>query len=343
MRSLLHGWNTFWFRPISARPLGAFRVIVGSAVLIHLALLGVDLDYWLTDRGIMMGTEAWELAGPFRYSPLQYVQDPPTVRAFFAATMVVALLFTLGWRTRIVSVLLYLALLSIHHRNIPTNCGPDILVLLLVFYLMFSPCGAAYSLDARRIARKRGTIAEPLIIPWAQRLIQLQLCLVYFNTAMLKCNGVYWFQGTALHYVLNNDEVTRFNFTWLSAYPVLLNLLSHSSLFLEFALPFLIWFRPTRRLVIFSGLAFHGSICLMINVPIFGELTMACYLTFLSPEEFDSLRRILNPWNWFRARETRPPSSVPDRRDAAESLRGPHRPSPIRAEESGTTTPALTL
>src|SRR3954468_14456443 len=107
----LREWNRFWFNPISARPLGAFRIVFGLLVLANLAFLAFDIDYWYTDAGMLHGTEARELAGPFRLSPLQWIQDPLSVRVFFAATAVLGVLFTLGWRTRVVGVLLYLAML----------------------------------------------------------------------------------------------------------------------------------------------------------------------------------------------------------------------------------------
>ena len=77
----LRAWNVFWFGPVSARPLAAFRVVMGLLALAQVAFLSVDLDYWLTDRGILQGTEARVLAGPLRPSPLQWVQDPASVRA----------------------------------------------------------------------------------------------------------------------------------------------------------------------------------------------------------------------------------------------------------------------
>ncbi len=319
----VRAWNAFWFQPVSARPLGVFRILIGVLTLAHLAMIAVDLDYWLTDQGILTGTEARELAGPLRFSPLQYVQDPVSVSVFVAATAGVAALFTLGWRTRLMSILLYGGMLSIHHRNIPTNCGPDNLLIIFLFCLMLSPCGAAYSLDARRLARRRGTVAEPIIIPWAQRLIQWQMALIYFNTAILKCHGSTWLDGTSLHYILNNPEVIRFPLTGLSRFPVLLNMLSSSALILELSLPFLIWFRPTRGWVIAGGLAMHGGIMLMINVPLFGELTTACYLLFLTPEEFAALTRIVNPWRW-SSHATTEAAQRPDRVDPAQAARGPH-------------------
>ena len=320
----LRAWNTFWFGPISARPLGAFRIAFGVVALANLAMLTADFDHWFTDAGLLHGTEAREAAGPLRLSPLQWVQDPTSVRVAFGATAIVAVLFTLGWRTRLMGVGLYLGMLSIHHRNVSTACGADVLLMILAFYLMLSPCGAAYSLDARRASRKRGTLAEPLIVPWAQRLIQLQICLVYFNTAVLKAHGTTWLDGTALHFVLNNSEVGRFSLDPLTQYPLAINALTLGALVVEFALAFLLWFRATRPWAILAGLGLHGGILLTVNIPIFGELMTASYLTFLAPDELDALLRRLDPRNWLgRSRARRP--TIPGRVDGASGPQGLHQ------------------
>jgi hypothetical protein len=318
-------WRAFWFAPISARPLGLFRIVIGVCMIYQLALLSVDLDFWFTDQGVLQGTEARELAGPWRPSPLQYIQDPLSVRAFFVATVAVAVLFTIGWRTRLVSCLLFFMNLSIHHRNIPTNCGPDNLLLLMLFYLMLAPSGAAYSLDARRRARRRDAPAEPLIVPWAQRLIQLQLCLIYFDTAVLKCNGSTWLGGTAMHFVFQNHEVGRLDWSWFCQYPLLISVMTHVALFTEFLLAVLLWFKPTRPWMIAAGLLLHGGILLVINVPIFGEVMTACYLTFMTPAELDSVACALNLRRWFRRAGRRSDSPRYQRRvDPPHSLAGSH-------------------
>jgi hypothetical protein len=173
--------------------------------------------------------------------------------------------------------------------------------------MMLAPCGAAFSLDARREAHRRGTVAEPLIYPWAQRLMQLQLCLIYFVTAFLKCGGQTWASGTALHYVVFNHEVGQFNLEWLGGYPLVLNLMAYSALVLEFALAFLLWFRPTRRWVAILGVGLHAGIVPMVNVPLFGEQMTALYLLFLAPDELSALGRFLTaPARWFRRGESSP-------------------------------------
>jgi hypothetical protein len=328
-------WNTFWFCPISARPLGAFRIVFGLTVLANLAVAAADLDHWYTGVGLLQGTEAREVAGPLRPSVLHWVQDPGSVRLWFAATAWAAVGLTVGWHTRIMAVLFYLGMLSIHHRNIVTNSGADALLMILTFYVMLSPCGTAYSLDSRRAAWKRGTLAEPLIVPWAQRLIQVQIGLIYFNTAVFKSRGSSWLDGTALHYVLYNKEIGWLRLEFLTQYPLAVNVLTHAALVIEFALAFLLWFRATRPWVIVAGLSLHAGIHLMVNIPIFGELMVACYLLFLAPDELDVLLRRLDPRRWFgRSRASAPAPVIPGRVDRPEPTpwQGPHEPEHSFAE-----------
>ncbi len=212
-----------------------------------------------------------------------------------AFTVMVAVAFTLGWHTRIMSILLYLCMLSLYHRNVGSNGGPDALPAILSFYMMLCPCGAAYSLDALRAARKRGTAAEPLIVPWALRLFQMQICLLYFQSCVIKCQGALWLKGTVVHYILFLREFRVFDVEWLAQYPLVINALTHGALLIEFALAFWLWFRPTRRWAILGGVLLHLGIRPILNVPGFGEILVATYMTFLAPDELDALLRFLDP------------------------------------------------
>lgn len=330
----IRAWNTFWFGPISGRPLGAFRIVFGLVLLANLGFLAFDLDYWYTNAGILQGNEAREVAGPLRGSVLFLLTDPVSVRIFFGATAAAIVLFTVGWHTRVMGVLVYLATMSLHHRNVLTNSGADALVTILTFYAMLAPCGACFSIDAWRAAKKRGTAAEPLIIPWAQRLIQLQVAMIYVNTAILKGGGSSWLNGTAIHYVLSNTEVGRPWLTWLTEYPIIINLMTHGALVVEFSLAFLLWFRSTRRWMMIAGLGLHASIVLTVNIPIFGEAITATYLLFLSPVELNIILKNLNPRNWFvRQRTAVAPLVIPGRVDRPEGLPAPHVSGRVRHEE----------
>jgi hypothetical protein len=295
----VRAWNRFWFAPISARPLGAFRIVFGLLVLFHLALLWPEADIWLSDAGYLRGTEARELAGPLRWSPLQVWQSPAVAHAALAGTAMLAALLTVGWHTRAVAVGLYAALLSIHHRNLLTASGADVLLMIVAFWLMFAPCGAAFSIDERRRAQRLGGESDRIIVPWAQRMIQLQVALVYFITAAMKACGGLWRDGTALYYVLSNGEARRWTLGLTGSREAIM-VLTYTALVVEFALPLLLWFRRTRPWIILAGLALHGGILLTVNIPVFGELITACYLLFLTPEELNTFLRWIDPRTWFR-------------------------------------------
>jgi hypothetical protein len=308
----IKAWHRFLFGPISARPLGLFRIVYGVLMMIYLAVMTVEFSHWYTDQGLLQGTEAREAAAvdgmPLRFSPLHYAHDPITPRIVHAVGFAAALGVALGWRTRTMSVVLWLAMISLYHRNPSSNGGPDAVPAILSFYMMLCPSGAAYSLDARREAKRRGTAAEPLIVPWALRLLQMQLCLVYFQSCVLKCGGASWMDGTATHYVLFNREFGWFNLEWLGAYPLLVNMMTHIAMLSEFALAFWLWFRPTRRWAILGGIVLHAGIRPVLNIPGFGELMCATYLAFLDPDETMALVRALDPRAWLARLGLRRPS-----------------------------------
>lgn len=291
----IRAWNQFLFAPVSARPLGLFRIVFGVLMIVYLLVMTVEFDHWYTDQGMLQGDESRVAAGPYRISPLHYVHDPITPRVLWVVTFAAAVGVTLGWRTRLMSVIFWLGLLSFYHRNPSSNGGPDAVPVLFSFYLMLCPSGAAYSLDARREERRRGTPAEPLITPWALRLLQMQLCLIYFQSCVIKCEGPTWLNGTAAHYVLFNYEFNWFNLQWVAGYPLLVNFMTHSALMMEFALAFWLWFRPTRRWAIVCGLLLHAGIRPILNIPGFGEAMCATYLAFLDPDEAMALVRALDP------------------------------------------------
>lgn len=349
MRALfapVRAWNRFWFAPTSARPLGAFRIVFGLVVLLNLSLLANDMDAWFTDAGYIRGTEAHELAGPNwsesvnvpkRWSPLQLDRRPSVVKLAFAFTAISAVLFTLGWRTKIASVGLYAGMLSIHHANIQTDSGADVLLMIMCFLMMLSPCGAAYSLDSRRKAIKLGGAYSALIAPWSQKLICLQVSIAYFVTGLLKAEGKTWADGTALHFILNNGEARRFTLG-LTAYPSVLNAMTLWTVVFEFAVAFLLWFRAARPAMIAMGVMLHVGIWFTVNIPIFGELMMASYLCYLSADEWARVASVIDPRRWF-ARRKNASATIPGRVDRGHATaQGPHatthESTPIEASAS---------
>lgn len=75
----------------------------------------------------------------------------------YALAVLSSALLILGWRTRTMSVLFMIGVLSLQNRSIFMGDGGDNVIHLMATYLVFTRCGQVWSLDARRAARARMT------------------------------------------------------------------------------------------------------------------------------------------------------------------------------------------
>lgn len=81
--------------------------------------------------------------------------------AVYAVAVLSSALLILGWRTRTMSVLFMIGVLSLQNRSIFMGDGGDNVIHLMATYLVFTRCGQVWSLDARRAARARAASVGP--------------------------------------------------------------------------------------------------------------------------------------------------------------------------------------
>jgi Vitamin K-dependent gamma-carboxylase len=294
-KTLREGWNSFFFTPQSPTPIALFRIIYGLLVIATLALLHGDWLAWY-------GPNAWtslhtmHLLEPGPRLSLFSILPPSNswIEIFFWVFLLSAVLLTIGFFTRTSTAIVFLCLASIDQRNLFITHGGDTFLRVAGFFLIFAPAGAAISVDRFLRMRSGKEGAEiALRAPWAQRMIQLELALVYFATFCWKAKGVMWVQGTALYYVYHLDEIRRFYLPHWMMQPVLLKLGSWYALVLEFSLGILIWFREIRYYLLALGVLFHLSIEYSLNLPLFQWDILSAYVLFIDPRDLSQF------WNWF--------------------------------------------
>jgi hypothetical protein len=84
----------------------------------------------------------------------------------YVFAVLTSVLLLLGWRTRTMSVLFMVGVLSLQNRSIFMGDGGDNVLHLMCVYLVFTRCGQVWSLDERRArrareARARGELVAP--------------------------------------------------------------------------------------------------------------------------------------------------------------------------------------
>ncbi|MFF7315003.1 HTTM domain-containing protein [Streptomyces sp. NPDC008137] len=78
----------------------------------------------------------------------------------YALAILTSALLLLGWRTRTMSVLFMVGVLSLQNRSVFMGDGGDNVLHLMSIYLVFTRCAQVWSLDARRAARDRDARAR---------------------------------------------------------------------------------------------------------------------------------------------------------------------------------------
>ena len=311
LRTIVSAWNEFFFAPQSPVPIGLFRVIYGTLVVATLVLLRPDWLAWYGPHGWVSLSALHQLEPGMRLDLLSALpQTNAWIEAFFWVFLASAILLAIGLFTRVNSVIVFVCLASMHQRNLYITHGGDTFLRVAGFFLMFAPAGAALSVDRLiRIWRGKGDPALQPRPPWAQRMIQFELAIMYFASFCWKIEGLPWVQGTALYYVYHLNEFQRFPVPQWLLRPTLLKLGTWFALILEFSLGVLIWVKEFRYVLLSLGVLFHLTLEYSINVPLFQWDVLSAYVLFVDPADLD--RAV----NWIRSRvaiQRRPQPSAPE-------------------------------
>jgi hypothetical protein len=218
----------------------------------------------------------------------------------FAATLLGSLALTVGLHTRWAAVVVYLGILAFERRNpLVVNSG-DQLIGNLALFCALAPSGVALSLDRWRAAP--GRFWEfPARAPWALRLIQIQISVVYLSAVWQKVEGELWRNGTAVSYALRITDIHRFPTPDVVTQSVVVSeLLTFGTLALEASLGILVWTRIARPWVLGMGISMHVGIDLWILVGFFSSAMIVSYIAFVPAET--SSRRILTIRDRFMGR-----------------------------------------
>ncbi|RII11271.1 Vitamin K-dependent gamma-carboxylase [Streptomyces sp. YIM 130001] len=112
------------------------------------------------------GPWSWHLAQQLiadngSFTALMWSDSGGWFEIVYVLSMLSSLLLMLGWRTRTMSVLFMIGVLSLQNRSVFVGDGGDNVIHLMAIYLVLTRCGQVWSLDARRAARARGGAARP--------------------------------------------------------------------------------------------------------------------------------------------------------------------------------------
>jgi hypothetical protein len=291
LRSAVAAWNRFWFTPQSTSTLAVVRIAFGVVMLGWTAAIGHDLFAFYSSNGLLSEQQDLDqVVGGWAWGPLGTFTSDTALVVTYLALFVSSLMLLIGLKTRLAAVVVFLGLMALTRRNIWVLDSGDPLLRSIAFFLMFAPSGAALSLD-RLLAVRRGR-AEPRTFPqrapWALRLLQIQLSILYLSAVWFKVGGETWRDGTAVSYALRIENLQRFPLPdALITSELASNVLTFGTLAVELSLGLLVWNRKLRPWVLLAGVGLHLGIDYAIRVGFFSYGILVLYIAFIPPETME--------------------------------------------------------
>ncbi|QSG01254.1 HTTM domain-containing protein [Natranaeroarchaeum sulfidigenes] len=275
---------------VDTRSLAALRILLGVTLLVDLGHRAGDIERHYTDAGVYP-LEAFELTY-ISYNGLSVHAlsgDLWFQQLLFAIAATFAVLFVLGYRTRLVGTISLLLLFSLHARNPAILNGADRLLRVLLLVALLTPLGERWSIDALRRGHARVSVASMTTVA-----LLVQPIVVFTQNAYLKREGDTWYTGEALEIALSNDAMTIHLGNALAQYPALLELLTFlwvwllagSSVFLLLTAG---WLRTAFALVYIGAFA---GMAVSMAVGLFPLVLIAAVLPFFTRDFWERGRRI---------------------------------------------------
>ena len=305
-----------WFS-IDLRSLGLFRIAFGLCLLSNLyehAAHG-GLVAFFSNAGVL--TNHFALFSPIQPRPwslLFALSSPAEVAVGFTAIALVYALYTIGWKTRLMQILVIVCFISIVNRNLLLQDGGSFVTTLLAIWTAFLPVGSRFSVDgwlkSRIFAERAPSNDDPQVnsapahVSIACFALFAQLAVIYAFNAANK-SGVTWRSGTAVHYILwqnsTNTDLAAFirlheprwfspAFTWGT---LLFEWTAPLTIFIPFGY---VW---SRRIQMAAMWAFHLGIASMLSLGPFAWVMMTYALLLLGPKDWAAATpRLARVWAW---------------------------------------------
>lgn len=282
---------------IDLRTLAFFRVALAGMLIWDLFDRARTLRMLYTDDGVLSRDALLSLYGQsMQWTTLHFVTGQSVLAQglMFGLAGVIAIALMVGYRTWWATFLSWVLLVSLD-RRLPhaAGIGSDYIMRLMLFWSLFLPLGARWSLDQLR--DRTQPVANPLR-NFATAAILLQVCYVYWFTAIWKLYPD-WLEGTAVGHAMRLDAYARPLGQFLGEQESITVLLTYAALATEAFIP-LIALSPfanslCRWLAIIAMFGLHLGIAASMYIGLFPYVSMVSWLLFM-PTSF---------WDWLENRQ----------------------------------------
>jgi hypothetical protein len=276
-------WQAFLFGPAEYELLAIYRIAVGLIIAIQsFELIFMGWRFY--------STEGWD--GACVSNILRNVKrlnvfridnaSAAWVRTVFIFRFVLALTFAAGFMSQLSALLLYVIGVSQLRTNPKVDHGGNSFPRQMLAFMVLTPCSEVYSLD--QIFGFNLWIKDTwLDYSWGTRIMQLQVCALYFCAFSHKIKVPEWLSGEAvgISAITSNFQRRHLRAPPLLDYRIVSIFATYFTLVLQVVLPLTIWVEELRLPSLILMLALHGGIAVAQNLWYFTAHFVAGWVLFL--------------------------------------------------------------
>ena len=276
------------FFSLDIRSLALLRIGLGIMLLLEWLNRLVDVRMFFSDDGVVPRNII-----PLTGTPISVFMLSGS--AWFAGALMIigcilAVLLLVGWRTQFVTVLSWFLLIGVQGRNFAIMQGGDVVMRMLLFWGMFLPLGACYSLDALRQPLREW---RPRVLSMGSVAYIVQMCMIYWFAAAWKTDPAWRRDHTAVYLALSLEGFTTTFGHFLLNFPEFLKALTVATLILEIFGPAVLFIPfangPLRTFVCASFIMFHTGLGLSLELGNFPPICCVAWLAVLPTWFWDQL------------------------------------------------------
>jgi hypothetical protein len=155
--------------------------------------------------------------------------------------------------------------------------GGEYVARILLLCLALTNCGSTYSIDQLIGLSNNHTIVNG----WAIRLLQINVAVIYFFSAIYKLRDKYWaVNATIIRNVMWSPSWGRRWCLKFFAIPFVYKSLAYSTSVFEYFAPLIFFIPETRILAMLAGIALHLGITIFMRIGYFGPIMVIADLGF---------------------------------------------------------------
>ena len=299
---------------LDLRSLALFRIVVGLLTTGDILHRLVDLRKLYMDAGALpRSAVTGEFANHWVFS-LHLVSDAMWWQLLlFGLSALAGLAMAAGYRTWVATFICWVLTVSLHNRNEAALDGADVVHRLMLFWAMFLPLGAIWSVDR---VRSGVAAARSYVFTSGSVALTIQMFCIFFCAALLKTGDPWRKDFTAVWYVLNWDVFATSTAVWLRPFHGLLQFFTVVALIVEGIGPLLLFvpWAPLRTVVLLVFISMHASFVLVLKLFQFASIMIAGWVALLPGWFWDKLGVPLEMNEVWRRRFERLSNALPGHR-----------------------------